>query len=304
MPSRNPSQIFELERRRFLAHLLGCGCVAALPVLTGCTISEIFGDTSERELEFDLLEARFAPLKKPGGMVAVDLGARKALLIRRSKEEIIALDRICPHEACDMAPEQDGRWSDDALLCLCHGSRFAPDGQVITGPADTDLQAHKVEFQEGETQGSLLLGSSPKLEKDKGVRDDSGVMEEPSIFVATLDSETRQLQLELSAHSSLAAVGGLRAVDLGRLSLIIIRSSAEEFITLDRLCTHRLCDMAPHLLGSFDPQEGLLCQCHDSLFSLGGEVLQGPAREPLQTYPTQFNSALGLISIEIPEGAI
>ncbi len=42
---------------------------------------------------------------------------------------------VCPHEGCEVA------WRDDArdFFCPCHDSRFAPDGGVLSGPAQRGL---------------------------------------------------------------------------------------------------------------------------------------------------------------------
>lgn len=63
------------------------------------------------------------PLLPPGRSVA----------IYRDAEGVYAVSRICTHLGCVVKVESDG------FHCPCHGSRFAPDGGVIKGPAPKRL---------------------------------------------------------------------------------------------------------------------------------------------------------------------
>ena len=60
--------------------------------------------------------------------------AGRSILVRRRGEEVVALDPTCPHSGCvvDVLP--------DGYECRCHGSHFAPDGEVQTGPARRALR--------------------------------------------------------------------------------------------------------------------------------------------------------------------
>ncbi|MDP2315656.1 MAG: Rieske (2Fe-2S) protein [Pseudomonadota bacterium] len=77
-------------------------------------------------------------LYEPGGTAYVS--APEALL----EVNVVHLDdgcfatvwRICTHGACDT------EWTPEeaALVCPCHGSRFATDGAVLEGPATVPLR--------------------------------------------------------------------------------------------------------------------------------------------------------------------
>jgi Rieske Fe-S protein len=59
---------------------------------------------------------------------------------------------------------------------------------------------------------------------------------------------------------------------------------------LSALCTHRSCRVTP---------EGneFICPCHQARFGLGGEVLNGPAREPLSAIPVKVEAGQVLVQI-------
>jgi Rieske Fe-S protein/mono/diheme cytochrome c family protein len=161
MSSNTPVMPSTSERRGFLK-LLACGaCALSMRSLTGCTVAEVFGVEAGGTFGFDLSQAAFAPLARIGGTVAVDVGGRPALLVRVTAAEVVALNRICTHTACDMAPGVTGRWDPDAneLICLCHGSRFAVDGQVLQGPATTPLATYPVAFDPERGTGSVRFGA-------------------------------------------------------------------------------------------------------------------------------------------------
>jgi glycine/D-amino acid oxidase-like deaminating enzyme/nitrite reductase/ring-hydroxylating ferredoxin subunit len=59
----------------------------------------------------------------------------KYAVYRAEDGELHSLSPICPHMHCDVA------WNDAERSwdCPCHGSRFTPTGQVLNGPAVTDM---------------------------------------------------------------------------------------------------------------------------------------------------------------------
>ena len=57
-------------------------------------------------------------------------------------------------------------------------------------------------------------------------------------------------------------------------------------------CTHQACTVRPR--GSF-----LVCPCHGSTFDLDGNVVRGPARKPLPTFPVTVEN--GRIEVQLIE---
>ena len=167
-PERLP--IIEPNRREMLEGLVRCGCAAAVVSMTGCTFAEVYGDLEATSVAFDLNQEAYAALNDVGGMVPIDEGAWRTVLVRRTESEIIALDRMCPHEWCDMLPGSGGMWFEDSLMCLCHGSRFAVDGKVLTGPAVDNIPSYRVQYDSESQTGTLFLEFQDQASADEGDR--------------------------------------------------------------------------------------------------------------------------------------
>ena len=57
----------------------------------------------------------------------------RAVAVFRDADGVFAVSRVCTHLGCLVNAAPDG------FHCPCHGSRFAPDGAVLKGPAPTGL---------------------------------------------------------------------------------------------------------------------------------------------------------------------
>lgn len=70
-----------------------------------------------------------------GAIRSID--GQKAAVSRDASGELIAVSASCTHMGCTVAwNAAESTWD-----CPCHGSRFAPDGRVLHGPAVADLVA-------------------------------------------------------------------------------------------------------------------------------------------------------------------
>jgi len=76
------------------------------------------------------------PASLPAGEAFVPSGRSVALF--RDGEGVYAVSTVCTHLGCIVKPTAQG------FECPCHGSRFAPDGAVVKGPAPTRLPWVKV----------------------------------------------------------------------------------------------------------------------------------------------------------------
>ena len=78
----------------------------------------------------------------------VEIGGRK-IAASRVSGELHLLSTICPHLGCDV------RWNvaERSWDCPCHGSRFAPDGRVLNGPASKELKRVELGGEEEARRG-------------------------------------------------------------------------------------------------------------------------------------------------------
>lgn len=76
------------------------------------------------------------PDSLPVGEAFVPAGRSVALF--RDGEGVYAVSTVCTHLGCIVKPSTQG------FECPCHGSRFAPDGAVVKGPAPRALPWVKV----------------------------------------------------------------------------------------------------------------------------------------------------------------
>jgi cytochrome b6-f complex iron-sulfur subunit len=88
------------------------------------------------------------------GMAYVPPG--RAVALFRDGKGVHAVSTICTHLGCIVKPTTEG------FECPCHGSRFAPDGSVVKGPAPRALAWVKV------------TGSGGNYNVDEDVRVPSG----------------------------------------------------------------------------------------------------------------------------------
>jgi len=88
------------------------------------------------------------PEEIPVGSVMVVTAARA--FVGRTEDGLFALSTVCPHLGCVL------RWLPDErrFHCPCHGSQFELDGQVLNGPARTDLRVLEIG---SDAQGRLLV---------------------------------------------------------------------------------------------------------------------------------------------------
>ncbi|WP_456311702.1 FAD-dependent oxidoreductase [Pseudomonas shirazensis] len=71
----------------------------------------------------------------PGEGGVLSSGLKKIAVYRDYDNTLKAFSAVCPHLGCIV------QWNGDekSFDCPCHGSRFATDGTVTNGPAETDL---------------------------------------------------------------------------------------------------------------------------------------------------------------------
>ena len=71
-------------------------------------------------------------------------------------------------------------------------------------------------------------------------------------------------------------------IDDTKSKIILIKSGKNNFMAMNSACTHKGCEVIKR-------KTFFECPCHNSEFDLKGNVLKGPAEEPLQTFKTEFD---------------
>lgn len=147
-----------MDRRAFLGWV-GMGMLAtSLPVvIAACTeqkppATDSSGadtplDTSVRPDGFQAL-ATLADLDGKGTILDSKNAAQPVLIYRKPDQKIAAVNPLCPHQGCNV------EWQTELKIfaCPCHGSKFGPDGALVTGPAKKPL----VNFTTKQ-EGNLIL---------------------------------------------------------------------------------------------------------------------------------------------------
>ena len=62
------------------------------------------------------------------------------IVFRNGNNNLSAVSLLCTHQGCKV----DWKKSSNSLNCPCHGSEFAADGKVLTGPAQSPLPTFEV----------------------------------------------------------------------------------------------------------------------------------------------------------------
>src|SRR5581483_6829875 len=103
-----------------------------------------------KDYPFYLLRDWLAPAEKksvqslrPGRGKILSVNGKKAAAYRDDKGKISVCSAVCTHLGCIV------HWNDAEKTwdCPCHGSRFAPTGEVLAGPAETSLEKIKINGQ-------------------------------------------------------------------------------------------------------------------------------------------------------------
>ena len=126
--------------------------------------AHMIGDRLSPADDSDLAHLR----ENEGRMIRV--GAKKVAAYRDTSGDLHLLSPICPHMGCYVG------WNDaeKSWDCPCHGSRFSAKGQLLNGPATTDLapeqtddngQRRPLRYEDtlAETSSGSLFEPSPLL---------------------------------------------------------------------------------------------------------------------------------------------
>jgi len=74
--------------------------------------------------------------------------------------------------------------------------------------------------------------------------------------------------------------------------VMVFRNPSNDLIAVNPTCTHKSCTVE-----LAEDGERLACPCHGSQFTIRGEVLQGPAKEPLTNYEVKTEDDKVLVKL-------
>jgi nitrite reductase/ring-hydroxylating ferredoxin subunit len=87
----------------------------------------------------------------------------------------------------------------------------------------------------------------------------------------------------------------LEAVIVKNREIAVAHLEDGTWVAFDNSCTHEDCPLAE---GDLEGDQ-IICHCHSSAFDVRtGEVLEGPADEPIQVYPVRIEN--GELQVEVP----
>ena len=106
--------------------------------------------------------------------------------------------------------------------------------------------------------------------------------------------QTITVDLSLSENSALVMVGGALALGsnvIDSKGILLYRQSDTNVLAFSRNCTHNGCTIE-----SFDNNGKSACPCHGSQFDTSGNVLNGPAINPLTQYSASITGNIVTIT--------
>ncbi|MDG1278516.1 MAG: Rieske (2Fe-2S) protein [Algoriphagus sp.] len=92
------------------------------------------------------------------------------------------------------------------------------------------------------------------------------------------------IRIDLTSQAALAAAGGWLLVIDAQTLVVNVGGS---YRALTSVCTHSACDRNWTFASS-----KFTCTCHGSEFDTSGNVLQGPANQPLRSFTTALNGTV------------
>ena len=85
----------------------------------------------------------YPALQTPGGSIQATIqatsGTKSVFVTRVDENTVDTVSTVCTHAGCTLNSYDS---STEQYDCPCHGSVFAADGSVVTGPATTPLPSY------------------------------------------------------------------------------------------------------------------------------------------------------------------
>lgn len=144
-----------VSRREFCAGACQVASCAALATLTAACGEGSPTSPSAPATTLGTLNGQFSgssvrvntagtALDTVGGAALVESVAGVFLVSRTGTTSVGALDAVCTHEGCTITGA-----AGDIYVCPCHGSRYSRTGQVVNGPAKSNLRQYAASVANG-----------------------------------------------------------------------------------------------------------------------------------------------------------
>ena len=113
----------------------------------------------------------------------------------------------------------------------------------------------------------------------------------------TINGKTVTLDTTKGNWTTLASAGGFADVDALGQQLVVFRLSGSVVSAMSRICPHAGCDVTQSNNGTLGGDR-IVCNCHNSVFlTASGQVVSGPARTGLKTYPAAIAGSSIILTI-------
>jgi len=244
-----------------------------------------------------------APLEQPSLTRPFRMPAPPHLLVVHRADsggagDWLAVDSACPHAGCPLGYSA----AADQIQCPCHASRFAATatpsdpasciGRVMHGPAGQGPTPYAATLDAGGQ--TLVIDLKTVLA--------CGTIQLPAI-------SDGKLTLAIADYPALGSAGGSvigRPPGLG-VPVAIVRvgagSDAAAVVAVNATCTHLGYTVSwgagttPSPSACQPYADGFWCSAHCSRFDAAGNVVAGPATQPLQRYAVRFDGATIVVTL-------
>ncbi len=131
-----------MERRDFIksACLTCLGSIGTAWLFQACTPQKYITNSVIKDNKLVVKKSEFTTVKKDKSIEQKFILIKPALMpfpiavYKLNENEYKALYLQCTHQGCELSPHET------MMVCPCHGAEFNPNGEVTTGPAETNLK--------------------------------------------------------------------------------------------------------------------------------------------------------------------
>lgn len=124
----------QISRKNFLKHLL-TATFSTLGLLVIYPVVSFLKPPKQREVEVSNIKISNLDEFSIGDSKIVKFGNKPVIVIRKEKEQFIALSAACTHLDCTVQYKKD----ESVIWCACHNGKYDLTGRNISGPPPRPL---------------------------------------------------------------------------------------------------------------------------------------------------------------------